>query len=517
MKHLSSKPRAPPDRQARRCSIPLFQRPLPTEILLDVAGFLQNVELLNLSLTSSQLRRLLLPELYKTVSLDSSRACLSGLAMLAAHPELCAYVRTLTVRPNYAIVCWPRSDRPVNESTIAAMIEGLADKLVNLVKFTWGGVDLPPDSLWRAIRHACPQLRKIYSTAGSRHLDPESELLKFEDLTAFSLCFVARDEDLVRLGLPTQLWTMLMERCPNLEELTLRLFCSSHSLRDMDKLTSHVFPHLRALQLEIWFYNRDPSFSQPSVELLGPFLSAHPNIAELSIFPYTSDPERPIPNTLPLFLAPAALSRLRAFVGVYQHIAELPDSAALETLDLTGDPVSVVSVKAVGAALRRLSALRSLDVRLADVQDGLFQSIISACSGLITLRVMFPVNFGMKTLRKLSTALQRLPHLRSFTLYKGHRFTDGTMLRCALAILSDNPRLHEIQVAWFAWERCERRQNGSYFVLVDTGGRRYLDVWERGVRSVRVGGGVFDRRFRYMLEGRDLRGSVAKGLARIRR
>jgi hypothetical protein len=51
---------------------------------------------------------------------------------------------------------------------------------------------------------------------------------------------------------------------------------------------------------------------------------------------------------------------------------------------------------------------------------------------------------------------------------------------------------------------------------------KYLDVSERGVRSVNLGGpfGVFERRFRYVLEEKgkgDLRGSVARGLARIRR
>ncbi|KAJ7461140.1 hypothetical protein FB451DRAFT_1269070 [Mycena latifolia] len=503
-----------------RGELPLFQRALPTEIFLEIAGFLQNAELLNFSVTSSQLRRLLLPTMYQAVALESNRACLSGLAMLSEHPELCAYIRTLTVRPNYAIVCWPRSDGPISESKVVLLTEGLAEKLKNLERFTWGGSDLPPDSLWLALRNACPNLNKIYSTVGSRHLDPESELFKFDNLTAFSLCFVARDEELVESGLPAQLWTMLTERCPNLEELTLRLFSSSHSLREMDKLTAHSFPQLRTLQLEIWFYHRDPTFSQPSVELIGPFLSAHHGIRELSIFPYSSDPAYPFPDTLPLFLQPKALPHLSSFVGVYQHISQLPNPEELETLDLTGDPVSGKSIKAVAAALLRLVVLRSLDVRLADVQDGnhLLRAVIAACSGLTTLRVMFPVNFGTKTLRQISAALRNLPHLRSFTLYKGHRFMDETMLHCALIILADNPRLNEIQLAWFAWERCERRQNGSYTVLTDTRGRRYMDVWERGVRSVNLGGGVFDRRFRYLLERRaDLRGSVAMSLARIRR
>ncbi|KAJ7438282.1 hypothetical protein B0H11DRAFT_1752929 [Mycena galericulata] len=510
-------------------SVQCFQHPhplqhLPPEIFLEVASFLHGGDLLNLSVTTSYLRVLLLPAMYRTVSLESSRACLSGLIMLSKHPELCVYVRTLVVRPNYPIVCWPRTEGPVSETNLALTIEQLAQNLRNLQKFEWGGRQLPPDSLWTTLRSYCPELKKVYSTAGSRYLDPECELFKFNNLTGFSLCVLSCEEGsnlyLAHIGMPLQLWDMLLDRCPNLEELTLRLFYSSHSLREMDRLTSGVFPRLRALHLEIWFYNRDPVFSQPSVERLGPFLSAHPSITELSILPYTSDREGKYPDALPLFLTRGALPWLASFVGVYQHLAELPDPAWIEVLDLTGDPIERVSIEVVGRVLKGLVSLRSLDIRLAEAEDGLLlRMVISACPGLTTLRVMFPVNFGMKTLREISLELQNLPHLRSFTLYKIHRLIDDTMLRCALAVLADNPHLREIQLAWFACPRFERRQNGSYLILSDTLGRRYLDVWERGARSNSVGGGVFDRRFRYALDGKkiDLRGSVSKGLARIRR
>ncbi|KAJ7144126.1 hypothetical protein C8R44DRAFT_865113 [Mycena epipterygia] len=539
IKRLSSLPLPGQGKPIPTQCFPTFQQ-LPTEIFLEIAGFLQDAELLQFSLTSSQWRRLLLPQMYKTIVLESSRACMSGLTMLSRHPELCPYIRILTVRPNHAIVCWPRTDGPVSESKVAFMIEQLAENLKNLKRFEWGGSQLPPDTLWKALRTACPELNKISSTAGSI-LDPECELFKFDNLTALSLtaqCFHLSQE-LGQLALPIQLWTMLLQRCPNLEELTLRLFYSSHSLREIDQLMSAVFPNLRSLRLEIW-YSSDPS-SDPSPHLLGPFLSAHPNLRELSIFPYS---DGWFPDVLPLFLAPTALPRLRSFVGIYQHLTQLPHPEALEALDLTGDPVSGLCITTVAAALRRLSSLRSLDIRVADAQDGaaLLRSVISACSGLTTLRVMFPVNFGMvcstplplnvphserasqKTLREISATLHHLPHLRSLTLYKGHRLTYDTMLRCALLLLADHPGLGEIHLAWFAWERGERRQNGSYVVLADMEGGRYLDVWERGVRSAGVGGGVFDRKFRYALEGKgkgkgrgDLRGSVVKGLARIRR
>ena len=92
------------------------------------------------------------------------------------------------------------------------------------------------------------------------------------------------------------------------------------------------------------------------------------------------------------------------------------------------------------------------------------------------------------------------------------------MLQCALALLANNPGLHEIHLAWFALERFARRQNGAYVVYADVMGMRYVDVRERGMRSANIGGGVFSRRFRYALDGKvDLRGSVGRRLARIRR
>ncbi|KAJ7255010.1 hypothetical protein B0H12DRAFT_546196 [Mycena haematopus] len=481
---------------------------LPWEIFAEIAGFLQSNHLLNFSLTSSQFRSLLLPELYRTVALDSSRACLSGLTMLRKHPELCVYIRTLILRPNCAVTCWPRTDAPVCETKVASLIEDLVDDLGNLEKLEWGGADLPPNELCIALRRACAMLTKIVSSAaGSGYLNAESEIFNFENLTVLSL-FVppGPKKEFLLTDIPHTLWDMLTHCAANLQELTLQLFYSSHHLLDLDRLLTTVFPRLRAFHLDIMC---DSVRSQP-FKLLSPFLSAHPLLTALSI--------HPSPNTPRLDLPPTALPRLTAFVGVYQHVAELPNPKLLETLDLTGVPVSALDMKAVVTALRALVSLKSLDVRLA--APCLLASIIEVCGGLTTLRIVFAANFGMKDLRSISASLRHLPHLRSFTLYKGHRrFTDGTMLQCALTILADNPGLQEVYLAWFALrERFARRQNGSYVVCRDGTGMRYVDVCERGMRSAKVGGGVFGRRFRYALEGKvDLRTSVGRRLARIRR
>ncbi|KAF7378265.1 hypothetical protein MSAN_00251900 [Mycena sanguinolenta] len=484
---------------------------LPWEIFIKIAGFLQSDHLLNFSLASSQFRRLLLPELYRTVALHSSRACLSGLAMLRKRPELCMYIRSLIVRPNCAVICWPRTDGPVNETDVASIIEELADNLTNLEKFEWSGLELPSNQLCVALRRKCPMLTEIVSSgAGSGYLSTESEVFNFENLTAFSL-FVppGPKKEFLLIDIPHSLWDMLTHRAANLQKLSLQLFYSSHHLLDLDRLLNTIFPRLCALHLDIVCAKGNTAPSQPFT-LLGPFLSAHPLLTSLSI--------HPCPDVLPLDLPPTALTQLTAFVGVYQHVAELPHPELLETLDLTGAPVSAPDMKAIAAALSRLVSLKSLDVRVA--APALLVPIIEVCGGLTTLRVVFAANFGMKYLRSLSASLhQHLPHLRSFTLYKGHRLTDGTMLQYALTILANNPALQEIHLAWFAMrERFARRQNGSYVMRTDVMGMRYLEVCERGVRSANMGGGIFGRRFRYALEGKmDFRGSVERRVARIRR
>ena len=139
----------------------------PIEIFLEIASFLQSNEVLALSLAvcvpsfipyssselqSSQIRALLLPELYRSVSLQTNRACLSGLAMLAQHSNLCKYIHTLTVRPNYAIVCWPRKEARMSECLVASRVKTVAHNLCNLKKFEWGGTGSPPDDFWLTLR-----------------------------------------------------------------------------------------------------------------------------------------------------------------------------------------------------------------------------------------------------------------------------------------------------------------------------------------------------------------------------
>ncbi|KAJ7779788.1 hypothetical protein B0H16DRAFT_1499868 [Mycena metata] len=508
LKRLLPRPSHPP--------YPQLLGSLPLEIFTPVAGLLRSNDLLNFSLTSSQFRTLLLPVMYHTVALESSKACLSGLAMLHRRPHLCIYIRALIVRPNHWPGFWPRADPFIDETKVAFMIQQLVGDLRHLEKFVWGGNDLPCDYLWIALRRNCPRLKNVSSTAKSVDVEPGCELFKFENLTAFSFTIPAFQKDINSPGLPGQLVDMLLYQCPNLEELTLNMLCASPILFELGRLLTGVFPRLRVLHLEIWC----ASDHQPSAfTALGSFLAAHPQITALSIFP-SSEPH-------PLTLPPNALSHLTTFMGVHKHLTQLPNPHLIERLDLMGVPLPEADVLAVSGTLRHLTSLRSLDIRLA--APSILSALLPSCTGLTTLRVMFPVTFGIKPLRLLSTSLRTLPHLRSLTVYKGHRpltLTHPSMLACFLLLLSHNPHLREVHLAWFAFPRFTRSQNGDYILCENGDGRGFVEVHERGMRATSLGGGVFERRFRYALERKekskgkvdlDLGGRVKKRLVRMRR
>ncbi|KAJ7171406.1 hypothetical protein C8R46DRAFT_1262862 [Mycena filopes] len=499
---------------------------IPLEIFLDVAQFLRSGEILNLSLASSQFRTLLLPEMYKTVALESSKACISGLAMLRRHPQLCVFIRTLVVRPNSKTACWPRTDGPINETRVAFSIQELAGNLRHLEEFVWGGEDLPSDYLWLNLRRSCPKLRKISTTTESMDLEPGCELFRFENLTAFSFA-VPLQKSPNLTGLPRQLVDMLLHRCPDLEELNLQLGYYSPAIQpELTRLLIGVFPKLRTFHLGLWCApdapNTPPPSPSPSPSSRTPsmesFLAAHPALTTLDVV------TPGLALLPPTSAAPLVLPALTTFAGSVHALVALAAPQFLHTLDLTGAPVGdSVNVMAVRDALRPLVGLRCLVVRVASPDT--LRALLPACGGLTALRVvLLPMVFDKTALVRISTALREfLPHLRALTLYKAHRRTAPSMLTCALRLLADNTALCAIDLAWFASGSgvTVRRQDGKYAVCGSAEGGvcgrdyRYLDVKERGVRA---GGGVFARAFRYSLgDAQDLGGNLRRRLVRMRR
>jgi hypothetical protein len=144
---------------------------VPADIILEIADLLSPSDILSFSLTvrsslctlaffdhglcsqSSVSRQLLLPALYDTVTLKSSRRCRSTLEMLAHRPDICAHIRKFAVRPNYYLA-WPKPDDPLEEDWVAYKIEQIADSLTNMDTFDWDGLEVPKDSLWGTLRRS---------------------------------------------------------------------------------------------------------------------------------------------------------------------------------------------------------------------------------------------------------------------------------------------------------------------------------------------------------------------------
>lgn len=106
---------------------------------------------------SSCLRLILMPFLYETVVLKSSRKCRIALEMLGRRKDLCKFVKKLAVRPNYYL-SWPRPDEFLQEQWVVRQLETIAEDLENMHTFDWDGLELPEDRLWETLRLKCALL-----------------------------------------------------------------------------------------------------------------------------------------------------------------------------------------------------------------------------------------------------------------------------------------------------------------------------------------------------------------------
>lgn len=101
-------------------------------------------------------------------------------------------------------------------------------------------------------------------------------------------------------------------------------------------------------------------------------------------------------------------------------------------------------------------------------------------------------------MRYLSSLLQHLPHLQTFSLTKGHQYLDHEpMLYTAQRIFRMNRGLplQQVNVRW-ARERCANhlKQEGTYDVDIDSStSKRTLLAWERGITLL---GTTFERKFK---------------------
>jgi hypothetical protein len=440
--------------------------------------------------------------------------------MLVDRPNICRYIRKLAVRPNYYLA-WPKANERLDEEWVVDMLLIAVENMPLLHTFDWDGLEMPKDRLWEALKDKCPLLKTVYTNIGYRLLDPHSSLYNFTDLTSFSLTVrhSLEETDLFpeQETLPDRLWDMLLTKCPDMQDLTLSSFSSSTRLLNVDKLcTASVYwPKLNSLTLGSFGYDDDFELNSPSDDVaFGAFLSKHTELRYLRLswnFKRWMSPE-----IIPLQLEPTALPHLNTFVGVHQQLTSLPQPAlcSIEVLDLTCEPLFATRLEGPGgvcATLKKLTSLTSLDLWLhvPEFKDhsAFFKELMGACPNLTELHFMCTTPFGVKPLLCLTAHLPLLPHLRSFSLTKGHKYIrdDPSMLRTALRVIratthpgskiSANPQLRQVNIRW-AREKCPNhlKQEGTYDIERIGSDISGVVAQEKGINVL---GKVFTRRYRY--------------------
>ena len=173
-----------------------------------------------------------------------------------------------------------------------------------------------------------------------------------------------------------KLCTMLIQRCPNLEELTIDGFSSVPT--DIQCLVVGRWPRLRKLSLGDvcmdWF-PRNPGEKRPFIS----FLEAHPSLEHLTLSRHAI---QPIHFTS---LEAGSLSKVTTFSGTHQQLHSLPHlHRSLRSVTFR-DPIDTrdVSATTVATLLRDLTSLTSLKVSftLHSMYDSanLLQSLIQSC------------------------------------------------------------------------------------------------------------------------------------------
>lgn len=196
--------------------------------------------------------------------------------------------------------------------------------------------------------------------------------------------------------LPDRFWDMVINRCPNLEELALCSFSSCTRIFDFSRVVEARWPKLHSLTLGAFGYQSDFSLGPAEDPSIGIFLDAHPTLKFIRL--QWNLKRWMSPNEIPLHLPPTALPELDTFIGIYQQLAGLPNPNSVEVLDLTCEPLNEDRVSDIAEVLRPLTSLKALDLwahvpEPSQNHTHMFYDIISACPKLTDFHFMCTTSF----------------------------------------------------------------------------------------------------------------------------
>ncbi|KAJ7512735.1 hypothetical protein B0H11DRAFT_5847 [Mycena galericulata] len=348
-------------------------------------------DILSLSMTSARIYATLLPVLYASVDLQSSRTCRYTIEMfLNGRSDVTRYIHRLVVRPNHVDRRSQQPAKQIDEDWVAQSIIKLATtgRLQRLSSFFWDGSEMPQDdSLWSTLRTCCPELRRVGSNVGPKTINPDSELFRFDDLIGFSLTAKTLPDEWDTFlppepELPDQLWDMLIGRSPRLEQLRIDVSQRSRRVWDTRRVVQGRWPQLRDLELGDCSMSGNGSSRVFMETPFMRFLATHSNLERLRLPSLSSFPKA-------IVLPPSSLPYLREFSGNVSHIKGLPNIPHITTLSLVHQPLSEKMLSLVCGTLKHMKSLTSLSIWLhLDAQTdhyAIFRSIFDSCRGLTHL------------------------------------------------------------------------------------------------------------------------------------
>jgi hypothetical protein len=282
-----------------------------------------------------------------------------------------------------------------------------------------------------------------------------SSLFEFKNLIGFSVTF--KDgfyDDHVAEFLPNipsfgRLWDMLIDNCPNLEELSITGL-SPHPT-DSQRLIQGRWPKLRKLSLG------DAAFGDLQTDTAD-FFKAHRELQALHTSRHALSPTH-LTSSLSIDHEPKsfALPHLTEFSGMLEQLQALT-ALGHSTLTTVGfdEPMPMhddhISPLAVSVVLRGLPYLTTLSISFvlhsATFENGhLLKLLVSSCPRLVHLefgcaeKPSFPI-------KSLSKAIQGLHKLRTLSIALVKLPTDESLHDSAVQLALVNPRLHYFTITF---------------------------------------------------------------------
>ncbi|TEB37348.1 hypothetical protein FA13DRAFT_1621736 [Coprinellus micaceus] len=429
---------------------------LPGDLLMEIASLLEcRQDVLNLCKTSRSVFANVSAILYEKVILKSAAQCDITLEMLRKRPCISRHVRELVIRPCGNAGLRKSFNSIDNAHASAAVAKVAASKSLDaLVRFQWDDEELPyHDEMWFALRVGCPQLRYIATSIGSLLPGHNNHLYDFCGLTGFSVTlkagfyechpdvFIEEDHPATK-----KLWDMAINKCPNLEELSIE---GSYSVpTDIRYISEGRWPNLRKLTLGDvcidWIpRSLSPGEKRPFIT----FLEAHPQLESLSLSRHTVQP---------IHLASldtTSLNRVTSFSGTHQQLQALPQIHPELKVVAFRDSVETreVSAPTVANILRELTSLAELRISftLHSMYDSgnLLRSLIQSCPRLrhLELTCAHKPSFQLDAFAK---TIRGFPKLRSLDLTVVRYPGDETLSTGAACIAKSNPRLHRFSLTF---------------------------------------------------------------------